>query len=230
MSFSSCLFSLYLPIFAVTHLQLFPSSLPLIQSHKMRITPINISITLVKLSFWKYFVVCQIYHLAWRTYFLLRHVEFLLVSHLCNVRCTYNLIRKDFFSYGSKVLELRTGTEHAKWPLRDTESLQEDYQWYQAVSLFCDTQNFPLRHLTLYHRKRSLNDDYFHFSSARKSNWGGKKDDWNTSNGFLMEKHSTCKNQNILWECVDFNVFLIGFSCKSAQFLSDVLPAWLSVV
>lgn len=129
-----------------------------------------------------------------------------------------------------------SGTEHAKWPLRDTETLQGDYQRCQTVSLFCSSQNFPLRHLTLYHRKRSLNDDYFHFSCARESNWRKKIQNktkhcpGNLPVGFLMEKHSTCKNQNIWWECVDFNVFLMGFSCKCAQFLSDVLPAWLSVV
>lgn len=48
--------------------------------------------------------------------------------------------------------------------------------------------------------------------------------------GFLIEKHFTCKNQNTWWECVDSNVFLIGFSCISAQFLSDIPPACLSGV
>lgn len=82
-------------------------------------------------------------------------------------------------------------------------------------------------HLTLYHRKSSLNDDCFHFSSARKSNWvKGREGKTETlPEEFLMEKHSACKN--VLWECVDFNVFLNGFSCESAQFLSDELPACL---
>lgn len=70
------------------------------------------------------------------------------------------------------------------------------------------------------------------FTSALLENLaeGEKKKTGNLPMGFLMEKHSTCKNQNIWWECVDFNVFLMGFSCKCAQFLPDVLPAWLSVV
>lgn len=44
-------FFLDLHIFAVNHWQLFPSSLPHLQSCKMKITPMNIHITLIKFKF-----------------------------------------------------------------------------------------------------------------------------------------------------------------------------------
>lgn len=44
-------FFLDLHIFAVNHWQLFPSSLPHLQSYKTKITPMNIHITLIKFKF-----------------------------------------------------------------------------------------------------------------------------------------------------------------------------------